>query len=321
MCRCALRGVLPGHDDHPAALSAYRLEGVVRPGQHRYAGHRVVGVERPEPVAGRAHPVGREVRPEQLLERRPELGGHLLDRELDLELGAQHPQRRREAGHGVDQGHVQVEADRERRPRGNAGHAPSVGGGRGASEPRHQLVDEMARVATDVFDTALGPFRFIETVPLVDVGPGPLRPRREVRRETVEKVEDERPSMDVVLEDRTASEVLLPHHPRGGARWRSASAATTSIALRRSSMVPRSASRTRSSASHSRLVERGGVANHRLSSERPLAVMRYRVWTGAPGPVRRSEDDSAQPRSTAALDSAYTRLAARGQKNRMLRLI
>ena len=57
--------------------------------------------------------LGRQVRRQHLLQRRPELRGHLLDRELDPELRPQRPEHRGEPGHGVDERHVQVEADRE----------------------------------------------------------------------------------------------------------------------------------------------------------------------------------------------------------------
>ena len=59
------------------------------------------------------NPVGGQVRGQYLVQRRPEPGRQLLDRELDAELLLQHPQHRGEPGHGVDEGHVQVEADRE----------------------------------------------------------------------------------------------------------------------------------------------------------------------------------------------------------------
>ena len=101
------------HQDHPASLRAYRGERRVRARQERDLGHGVLWIERPEPVARRPDRVLVQVRLEQQVQRRPELGSHLLDRELDPQLIPQDTQRRREPRHGVDESHVQVEADRE----------------------------------------------------------------------------------------------------------------------------------------------------------------------------------------------------------------
>ncbi len=105
--------VLAGDHHDPAPVAAYGGERLVRAGQDGDVGHGVLGVQRPEPVPRRADLVGGQVRGQHLVQRRPELGRQLLDRELDAELRPQHPQHRGEPGHGVDEGHVQVEADRE----------------------------------------------------------------------------------------------------------------------------------------------------------------------------------------------------------------
>ena len=93
--------------------------------------------------------VGREVRLQQELERRAELGGHLLGRERDAELGAERVQRRGEPHHGVDQRHVEIEPDHQllthaaqrtcavRLPGGSA-DAQSLRQGRGERQPRDE---------------------------------------------------------------------------------------------------------------------------------------------------------------------------------------
>ena len=79
-------GELAGHDHDAAAVAAHRGERLVRAGQDGDVGHGVLGVQRPEPVSRRADLVGRQVRGQDLVQRRPELRGQLLDRELDAEL-------------------------------------------------------------------------------------------------------------------------------------------------------------------------------------------------------------------------------------------
>ena len=105
--------VLAGDHHDPAPVAAYGGERLVRAGQDGDVRHGVLGVQRPEPVPRRADLVGGQVRGQDLVERRPEPGRQLLDGEVDAELLLQHPQHRGEPGHGVDEGHVQVEADRE----------------------------------------------------------------------------------------------------------------------------------------------------------------------------------------------------------------
>ena len=90
-------GVLAGDHDDAAAVAAYGGDRLVRAVERGRARDRVVGVERAEPVAGGGDRVGREVGLEQQVERRAELGGHLLDRELHPELGAERPQHVAEA--------------------------------------------------------------------------------------------------------------------------------------------------------------------------------------------------------------------------------
>ena len=104
-------GVLAGDDHDAAGVPAYGGDRLVRAVERGRARDRVVGVERAEPVARGRDRLGGEVGLEQQVERRPELGRHLLDRELDAELGAQRRQHVAEAGRGVDQRHVEVEPD------------------------------------------------------------------------------------------------------------------------------------------------------------------------------------------------------------------
>ena len=65
-------GILAGHDHDPAAVPAYGGERLVRAGQDGDDGHGVLGVQRPEPVPGGLDLVGRQVRRQHLLQRRPE---------------------------------------------------------------------------------------------------------------------------------------------------------------------------------------------------------------------------------------------------------
>ena len=114
--------VLPGDEQDPALVAAYGGQGLVRPGEGGHGVHGVVGVERAEAVTGRGDGILGEVVAQQVLERRAEAGGHLLGRERDAELVAEHGQRGREPRLGVDQRHVEIEADDE------LVHACSVGG-------------------------------------------------------------------------------------------------------------------------------------------------------------------------------------------------
>ena len=60
--------------------------------------------------------VGPQALPElqEQVERWPELRGHILDREVDADLGAECTQHRGEARGRVDERHVEVEPDHER---------------------------------------------------------------------------------------------------------------------------------------------------------------------------------------------------------------
>ena len=106
-----VRRELAGHDHHPAAVPPHGRDRLVRAGHRDDALDRVVGVERPETVDGGLDRLLGQVRPEEQVQRWAEVGGHLVDRELDTELAAQRVEHLAEAGHGVDEGHVEVEAD------------------------------------------------------------------------------------------------------------------------------------------------------------------------------------------------------------------
>ena len=120
-----VRRELAGDQDDPASVSTYGGQRVMRAGEHLDRRDRVVGIERPEPVPGRGDLGLRKVLDQQVIERRPELGRHLRQGEVDTQLGAQRAQGRSESGHGVDERHVEVETDD-----GSCwGHASNVEGG------------------------------------------------------------------------------------------------------------------------------------------------------------------------------------------------
>ncbi len=106
--------VLAGDHHDPAAVAAYGGERLVRAGQHRDVGHGMVGVERPEPVTCRADLVGAAGAAPAIWSS----GGPSF--EVSSSTGNSTPSSApstrstaREPGHGVDERHVQVEADRE----------------------------------------------------------------------------------------------------------------------------------------------------------------------------------------------------------------
>ena len=113
MCSCALGGYLPVTTTTAAAVAAYGGQRLVRAGQHGRRRDGVLGVQRAEPVASGADLVGRQVRGQHLVQRRPEPGSAPRPgtrRRAPFPSAAQH---RGEPGHGVDERHVEVEADRE----------------------------------------------------------------------------------------------------------------------------------------------------------------------------------------------------------------
>ena len=83
------------------------------PGNASVGGDRVVGVQRAEAVTGGVDGVRGQVVAEQVVERRAEVRGHVGGREVDAELAAERREGGAEAGHGVDQRHVEIEADDE----------------------------------------------------------------------------------------------------------------------------------------------------------------------------------------------------------------
>jgi hypothetical protein len=84
-----------------------------RAGQHRNALDRVVGIELPEPVDRRTQPSGLDVGRQGVVERRTELRGEVLDGQRDTEFVTECFQHLDEAGHRIDQRHVEVEPDNE----------------------------------------------------------------------------------------------------------------------------------------------------------------------------------------------------------------
>ena len=113
----------------PGHLVAHRRDGLGRPRQERDRGDGVVGVELTEAVARRSDASAGRYGASISVERRPEGRRHLLDREVDAELGAERGQHRPEPRSGVDERHVEVEPD----DRGRDGEitAPTVGQGPG----------------------------------------------------------------------------------------------------------------------------------------------------------------------------------------------
>ena len=97
-------------------------------GEHRHGRDRVVGVERPEAVAGRGdRPPRPGDRPARGRAAGPRTAVISATGKSTPSSAPSAPQRRREARDGVDQGHVEVEADdqrgRPRRGRRDDGHA------------------------------------------------------------------------------------------------------------------------------------------------------------------------------------------------------
>ena len=118
--------VLAGDDHGAPGVPTDRGQRLVRPLEDGDGVDRVLGVQLAEQIPrGRDLGLGQVVG-QHLLQRRTEGAGHRDDRELHTELVAEGLQAASEPGHGVDQGHVQVEPHGEARWSGR--HAPSLGG-------------------------------------------------------------------------------------------------------------------------------------------------------------------------------------------------
>ena len=83
------------------------------------------GVELAEPVDRWTDRLGCEVWRDHPVERGPELRRDLLDGERHPELRPEGVQRRADPGAGVDQGHVEVEPDRQQRGHGLSLETPA----------------------------------------------------------------------------------------------------------------------------------------------------------------------------------------------------
>ena len=105
--------VLPGDQHDPPLVSSYGSKGLGHPRERRCGADRVLGIDLAEPVGRRLDLPGRQMRPEQDVQGRAELRGHVRGRELHPELGAQRVQRCGETHDGVDQRHVEVEPDHQ----------------------------------------------------------------------------------------------------------------------------------------------------------------------------------------------------------------
>ena len=105
--------VLAGHDDHRAAVPAYRINGFARAGQRRHRRDGQRRVERAEPVTGSRGLVLGEPERELLGQRRPEPGHRCRRVDRYAGLGGQRVPHRGDTGPGVDQRHVEVEPDDE----------------------------------------------------------------------------------------------------------------------------------------------------------------------------------------------------------------